>query len=137
MVDVSDERAAILHQLLAQPRLRAADLGKVPERPGIYVIYLHVPDPLCLKLGIAGPSRLLKKSSESSPPIRGCRLLFVPPSHCETVRKRGNRPENRQPLSGGRTEEGGPQSARAARDYAIAESASVRTFDDRRLCERG
>ncbi len=125
MVDVSDERAAILHQLLAQPRLRAADLGKVPERPGIYVIYLHVPDPLCLKLGIAGPSRLLKKSSESSPPIRGCRLLFVPPSHCETVRKRGNRPENRQPLSGGEQKRG-VRSQRAQR--AIMQLLSLHRY---------
>jgi hypothetical protein len=45
----------ILHQLLVQPRLRAADLGKEPERSRIYVIYLDVPDPLFLKLGIAGP----------------------------------------------------------------------------------
>jgi hypothetical protein len=57
VVDASEERTLILHQLLAQPRLRAADLGKVLERPGIYVIHLDAPDPLCLKLGIAGPRR--------------------------------------------------------------------------------
>ena len=53
----SDQRTSILRQLLGQPRLRGADLRKVPKRPGIYVIHLGLPDPLCLKVGIAGPRR--------------------------------------------------------------------------------
>ena len=51
----------------------------------------------------------------------------------ETARKL---PKIDSPYQGENRRGGSAVSARSA-DYAIAESASVRTFDNRRLCERG